>query len=201
MEYTDETFYDAVKGDPRATEQVVTQFTPLVHKWVRKYKFMGQDNVYDDLVQEGLLGILKAIKTFDLNYLHKGKRIKPMTWIWWQVRGSVQGAARLQKKNPKYALSLEQSDWGMNLEDTNVYELKEDRTSVDIKQLIIDGCGSLDSKRAQIVKDRFGLLGSKPMRQIDVAKKYGLTKQATNGHIARFSKIIREKHPKLRELI
>jgi RNA polymerase sigma factor (sigma-70 family) len=201
MTYTDEIFYDAVKGDPRAVEVTIRQYTPLVHKWVRRYKFMGQENMYEDLVQEGLMGIVKAIETFDLDYKVNGKRIKPMTWIWHKVRGSVQGAARREKKNPKYPLSLEQSDWGMNLEDVNVFELKEDRILPNIEQLLITGCGSLDSKRAQIVKDRFGLLGSKPLRQGEVAKKYGLTKQATNGHIARFSKIIREKHPELRELI
>ena len=89
----------------------------------------------------------------------------------------------------------------MNLEDVNVFELKEDRVLPNLEELLIKGCGSLDSKRAQIVKDRFGLFGAKPMRQGEVAKKYGLTKQATNGHISRFSKIIREKHPELRELI
>lgn len=200
-DYTEETFYNAVRGDSRAVDATIRQFTPLVHKWVRRYKFMGQDNVYDDLVQEGLIGIVQAIKTFDLDRKINGKRIKPMTWIWHKVRGSVQGAARKEKKNPKYPLSLEQSDWGLNLEDTNVYELKEDLKAANVEELLIKGCGSLDSKRAQIVRDRFGLLGAKPMRQGEVAKKYGLTKQATNGHISRFTKIIREKHPELRDLI
>lgn len=201
MTYTDETFYDAVRGDKRSVDATIRQFTPLVHKWVRKYKFMGQENMYDDLVQEGLMGIVRAIETFDLDYRVNGKPIKPMTWIWHKVRGSVQSAARKQKKYPKYPLSLEQSDWGMNLEDVNVYELRDDRLIPSLEDLIIQGCGSLDSKRAQIVRDRFGLLGAKSMRQGEVAKKYGLSKQATNGHIARFCKIIREKHPELRELI
>jgi predicted DNA-binding protein YlxM (UPF0122 family) len=51
------------------------------------------------------------------------------------------------------------------------------------------------------VCDRYGLLGKKPMRQGEVAEKYGMTKQAINSHIARFSKIIREKHPELETLI
>lgn len=201
MTYTDETFFQAVKGDARAIEATIRQFTPLVHKWVRRYKFLGQDNMYEDFVQEGLMGIVKAIETFDVDYKVNGKSIKPMTWIWHKVRGSVQTAARREKKNPKYPLSLEQSDWGMNLEDVNVFELKEDRLIPNIEELLIKGCGSLDSKRAQIIKDRFGLLGAEPLRQGEVAKKHGLSKQATNGHIARFCKIIREKHPELKEMI
>ena len=70
-----------------------------------------------------------------------------------------------------------------------------------VKQLIIDGCGSTDTKRAQIICDRFGLLGRPALRQGEVAKKHGLTKQAVQSHIARFSKIIREKHPELEALI
>lgn len=201
MTNADQIFYEAVRGDSRAVEATIKQYTPLVHKWVRRYKFMGQENQYDDLVQEGLMGIVKAIETFDLDYKVNGKSIKPMTWVWHKVRGAVQGAARREKKNPKYPLSLEQSDWGMNLEDVNVYELREDKLIPNLEELILESCGSLDSKRAQIVRDRFGLFGAKPMLQGEVAKKYGMSKQATNGHIARFCKIVRDKHPELRELI
>jgi RNA polymerase sigma factor (sigma-70 family) len=199
--YTDETFYNAVRGDSLAVTETLKQFTPLVHKFAHKYKFMGHDYIYDDLVQEGLLGIVKAIKTFDLNYRVNGRGIRPMTWIYPNVRGAVQGAARKEKKNPKFALSLEQSDWSNNLEDPNAYELKEEFASVDIAEILKKGCGSLESKRAQIVCDRFGLLGRKAMRQGEVAQKYGLTKQATNGHISRFTKKVREVSPELRNFI
>jgi RNA polymerase sigma factor (sigma-70 family) len=200
MTYTDETFYKAVKGDKRAIDETIRQFTPLVHKFVRKYGFMAQSHMYDDLAQEGMLGILKAIRTFDLNYRVNGKPIRPMTWIWPNVRAAVQGEARKNLKHPKYALSLEQSDWGSNLEDQNQYELKEDY-SFDVKGLIEAGCGSVDSRRAQIVCDRFGLLGRTALRQGDVAKKYGLSKQATNGHISRFLKKVKETNPELKSLI
>ena len=79
--------------------------------------------------------------------------------------------------------------------------MKDEFKASFIHDIIIAGCGSLDSKRAQIVCDRYGLLGRKEMRQGDVARKYGMTKQAINSHIARFSKIVREKHPELEALI
>jgi RNA polymerase sigma factor (sigma-70 family) len=201
MNYTDETFYRAVQGDKRAVDATIRQFTPLVHKWVRKYKFMAQDNMYEDLVQEGLMGIVKAVQTFDMDYRFKGKPIKPITWIWHQVRGSVQSAARRQNKFPKYSLSLEQSDWGMNLEDSNPIELRDDKLIPNLEEIFLQSCGSMDSKRAKIVRDRFGLFGAKPMLQGEVARKYGLSKQATNGHIARFCSSVRQNHPELRELI
>ncbi len=186
----------AIKGDARSITAIVNQYTPLVHKIVNKYAWMSPSHSREDLVQEGLLGIVKAIETFDLE---RGTRF--MTWVYPQVRGAVQGVARKDNRLPKYPLSLEQSDWGGNLEDEVQYEVQDDFKASFIHDLIIAGCGSLDTKRAQIVCDRYGLLGRKEMRQGDVARKYGMTKQAINSHIARFSKIVREKHPELEALI
>lgn len=191
-----ELLFNAVKGDARSITAIVEQYTPLVHKIVNKYAWMSPRHSREDLVQEGLLGIVKALETFDLN---RGYRF--MTWVYPQVRGAVQGVARKDNRLPKYPLSLEQSDWAKNLEDSNSYELKDDYSANLVRDIVIAGCGSLDSKRAQIVCDRYGLLGRKALRQGEVAEKHGLTKQAVNSHISRFSKIVREKHPELEALI
>jgi RNA polymerase sporulation-specific sigma factor len=191
-----DTLHNAIKGDSRSITAIVEQYTPLVHKIVNKYAWMSPTHSREDLVQEGLLGVVKAIETFDLA---RGTRF--MTWVYPQVRGAVQGVARKDNRMPKYPLSLEQSDWGGNLEDTVQFEVRDEFKANFVHDIIIAGCGSVDSKRAQIVCDRYGLLGRKPLRQGEVAKKYGMTKQAINSHIARFSKIIREKHPELEAFI
>ena len=191
-----DTLSNAIKGDSRSITAIVEQYTPLVHKIVNKYAWMSPAHSREDLVQEGLLGVVKAIETFDLT---RGTRF--MTWVYPQVRGAVQGVARKDNRMPKYPLSLEQSDWGGNLEDTVQYEVHDEFKANFVRDLIISGCGSLDSKRAQIVCDRYGLLGRPGMRQGEVAKKYGMTKQAINSHISRFSKIVREKHPELEAFI
>ena len=192
----DQTFYNAVKGDPKAVTEVIKQYTPLVHKLVNKYSWMAPKHSREDLVQEGLMGIVKAINTFDLE-----KGCKPMTWIYPQVRGAVQGVARKENRNPKYPLSLEQSDWAKNLEDSHQFEVRDEVVSSFVHDIIIAGCGSLDSKRAKIVCSRYGLLGETPLRQGEVAAKFGMSKQAINSHISRFSKIVREKHPELEQFI
>lgn len=186
----------AVKGDARSITALVEQYTPLVHKIVNKYAWMSPSHSREDLVQEGLLGIVKAIETFDLE---RGTRF--MTWVYPQVRGAVQGVARRDIKLPKYALSLEQSDWAKNLEDPEMFEVQDEYASGLVRDIVIAGCGSVDSKRAQIVCDRYGLLGRRALRQGEVARKHGMTKQAINSHIARFTKIVREKHPELEALI
>jgi len=188
--------YKAVHGDARSITAIVEQYTPLVQKIVNKYAWMSPRHSREDLVQEGLIGIVKAIETFDLSSGYKF-----MTWVYPKVRGAVQGVARKDNRVPKYQLSLEQSDWGHNLEDEVRYEVKDEYKADLIHDLIVAGCGSVNSKRAQIVCDRYGLLGKQPMRQGEVAKKYGMTKQAINSHIARFTKIVREQHPELENLI
>ena len=191
-----ETLHKAVKGDPSSVTKIVEQYTPLVHKIVQKYSWMSPAHSREDLVQEGLLGVVKALETFDLS---RGTRF--MTWVYPQVRGAVQGVARKEKRLPKYTRSLEQSDWGNNLEDTYHYEVHDEFKATFVKDLIVAGCGSVDSKRAQIVCDRFGLLGRPALRQGEVARKHGLTKQAVQSHLARFQKNIREKHPELEAFV
>lgn len=195
MTHTD-VLLKAVKGDSRSITAIVQQYTPLVYKIVNKYAWMSPAHSKEDLVQEGLLGVVRAIETFDLN---RGTRF--MTWVYPQVRGAVQGIARKDLKGPRYPLSLEQSDWSNNLEDPCKYEVPTDYAHDLIEKIVRSGCGSLDSKRAKIVCDRYGLLGQAPLRQGEVARKYGMSKQAINSHIARFSKIVREKHPELQALI
>ncbi len=186
----------AVKGDARSISAIVEQYTPLVQKIVNKYCWMAPSHSREDLVQEGLLGVVKAIETFEFE---RGTRF--MTWVYPQVRGAVQGVARREHRLPKYPLSLEQSDWGHNLEDTVQFEVQDEYKANLIHDLVMSGCGSLDSKRAQIVCDRYGLLGRKALRQGEVAQKHGLTKQATQSHLARFHRIVRERHPELEALI
>lgn len=186
----------AAKGDARSISAIVEQYTPLVQKIVNKYAWMSPTHSREDLVQEGLLGVVRAIETFELE---RGTRF--MTWVYPKVRGAVAGHARKENRRPRFMYSLEQSDWGLNLEDINQFEVQDDYQSNFIHDLIVAGCGSVDSKRAQIVCDRYGLLGHKPMRQGEVAKKYGLTKQATQSYLARFKKVVQEKHPELEALI
>lgn len=193
---SEETFFKAIKGDARSINAVVEQYTPLVHKIVNKYAFMAPKHSRDDLVQEGLVGIVRALKTFEPE---RGFRF--MTWVYPQVRGAVVTLARKENRHPRYALSLEQSDWACNLEDERRFELHDDKVAGMVREIVLLGCGSLENKQAQIVCDRFGLLGRKALRQGEVAKKHGLSKQAVQSYLSRFHRKVREKRPELKELI
>lgn len=55
----------ASSGDERATDVIIRRYEPLVHKLSNKYFLKGGDR--DDLVQNGLIGMWDAIKTYDVN--------------------------------------------------------------------------------------------------------------------------------------
>jgi RNA polymerase sporulation-specific sigma factor len=186
----------AVHGDAASITKLVKQYTPLVHKIVQKYAWMSPSHSRDDLVQEGLLGIVKAIETFDLE-----RGVCFMTWVYPQIRGAVTRVARLEIKEPRWKVPIDSSDVSLDICDPVRFELVDPGLSELIKQVIVKCCGSIESKQAQIVCSRFGLLGETPLRQKDVAKKFGLTKQAVNSHISRFSKAVRKRYPELEDLI
>lgn len=190
--YSSQTFYDAVGGDKKSVELSIEAFTPMVHMWVKRYIYMCQEDSYEDLVQEGVIGILKAINTFDLDRrTDDGLRYEPSTWVWWKVRAQVQSAVK------KMAVSFWKLDYNKSEAiEGEVYPVNLDRNDppIDIKKLLMEGCGSLDNKRANIVMDRFGLTGGPPLKHGEVAKKYGISKQAANSHISKFVSKIRRKY-------
>ena len=53
----------SAKTDELAMEKLLTTYKPLVSKIARQYFLIGGE--IDDLVQEGMIGLYKAIKTFD----------------------------------------------------------------------------------------------------------------------------------------
>ena len=52
----------AQNGDENAIEKLLSSYKPLVNKIARSYFLTGGD--IEDLVQEGMIGLYKAIKTF-----------------------------------------------------------------------------------------------------------------------------------------
>lgn len=61
---SDETLVHQAKlGNNNALEQLMVMYKPLVIKRARRFYLVGGD--YDDLVQEGTIGLFKAIRGFD----------------------------------------------------------------------------------------------------------------------------------------
>jgi len=187
----------AKAGDQRALTRIIRQYEPLVHKTARKYSWMTAGHSYDDLVQEGRLGIFKAVQKFQPE-----RGYKFMTLAFPCVRGAVQGFARKEKKHPKFTSSYEALKRSMKLENpTQEIELRDDVPPETVKKIMSEVCGDLTSKRAQILCDKFGLFGHEELRNCEIAEKYGLSKQAVYSYVVKFAKRARKLYPELEAFV
>jgi RNA polymerase sigma factor (sigma-70 family) len=180
-------------GDQRAITQLIRKYEPLVHKYARKYGWMAPSHSYEDLVQEGRIAIHRAALAFEPE---RGFRFLTLAFAY--VRGGVQTLARREKRHPRYTTSVEQSDLAKRLEDvTQIRELKMDTPVEKVREMLDTICGGLETKRAQILCDKFGLFGRKELRNVEIAEKYGLTKQAVQSYVVKFRNRARKLYPEL----
>lgn len=187
----------AKKGDNFAKAAILKQYERLCHKQARKYAFTAPSHEHEDLVQEGRIGLLKAIGSFDST---NGASF--MTWAFYHVRGAIAGCGRSDRKQPKYPYSVEDCPRAYNIEDPGQeIKVRDDITSLMIYRILEECCGGLHTKRASIVMDRFGLLGRKELRNCECAEKYGLSKYAVNSHIYQFKKKARVRYPQLANFV
>lgn len=71
------------QGDPRARDELITRNLPFVVAVAKR--FLGRGARLDDLVQEGNLGLLRAVEKFDVE---KGNRFSTYS-VWW-IRAYIQ---------------------------------------------------------------------------------------------------------------
>ena len=55
----------ASKGDSDATDYLLSKYSSLVLSITRSYFLIGAD--YDDVIQEGMIGLFKAIRDYKIN--------------------------------------------------------------------------------------------------------------------------------------
>ena len=184
-------------GDGRASTQLIRKYEPLIHRYARKYGWMAPAHSYDDLVQEGRLAIHRAALAFEPE---RGFRFLTLAFAY--VRGGVQAFARKEMKHPKFTTSIEQSNLAKRLEDPSQFlEVRMDLPSQKVKEMMDEICGGLETKRAQILCDKFGLFGRKELRNFEIAEKYGLTKQAVQSYVVKFRNRARKLYPELGSLV
>jgi RNA polymerase sigma factor (sigma-70 family) len=187
----------AQKGDRKSLNLMLENYDRLCHKLARKYKFQAKCHDHEDLVQEGKIGLIHGVKTYD-----PSRGAKPMTWFYFCIRSKINSAGVVDRKQPEFPLSLEDQERAYNVADPSQdIELKEDIPSELVKNLVETCCGGLHTKRAQIVIDRFGLFGKPELRNFECAEKYNLSKYAVTSHTCQFKRKARKNFPHYVEFI
>jgi RNA polymerase sigma factor (sigma-70 family) len=188
---------EAQAGSEKAKTQVIDKYMRLCHKLARKFAFTATSSTHEDLVQEGVIGLLSALQSYDP--IHGAAFI---TWAYYHVRGAIASAGRSDRRQPKFPRSIEDCPRAYNVEDPKQeVVVKDDLPHAMVERLIEECAGGFHTKRASVVMDRFGLLGRPQLRNCEAAEKYGLTKYAINSHTSSFKRRVREKFPELAQYI
>ena len=102
----------AAGGDPAAEEALVTEYARLVRACARPYFLAGGDS--EDLIQEGMLGLLSAIRTFDPE-----KGVKFSTYAEFCVRRRIYSAIKSASGNKHSPLNSYISLESPGLDESN----------------------------------------------------------------------------------
>ena len=186
----------AQSGNMRARADILFKYQNLCHKLARKFAFTAPNHDHDDLFQEGQIGLLSAIETYNQN---AGASF--MTWAFYKVRGAIAGAGRVDRRQPRYPVSIETSRRAYNVEFEGEPEVKDDLPIGMALHLIEQCAGGIGSKRAKIIIDRYGLFGYPQLRNCEVCKKYNTNKNAVVSHTYNFKKKVRELFPHLADFV
>jgi RNA polymerase sigma factor (sigma-70 family) len=126
----------AQAGDEAAREELIRRLLPLIHSTARRYRTEGLE--HDDLLQEGIVGLLRALQRFDPE-----RGVPFAAFATWWIRQSLQEARsdfmRPLRLPPKalrqlsHLKSEHQRIYQIERRSANVGELAE-RTGIELAQ-------------------------------------------------------------------
>ena len=164
-------------GDIDARNRLVNHNMRLVAHIIKKYYAGVSDQ--DDIISIGTIGLIKAINTFDYT---KGTRLA--TYASRCIENEIFMSFRTRKKNSVEISMNEPIDVdneGNPLTFCDIIYSEESvfdqvDTKIKIEQLYEYMKTIKDQRKKQILIMRYGLYGTDPMTQIEVAKKLGISR-------------------------
>ena len=185
------------QGDKEAREKLITHNLRLVSHIVKK--FSGTLEV-DDLISIGTIGLIKAIDSFK-----PGKNAQLATYASRCIDNEILMAIRAQKKHQKvisYNSFLSNNAKGDALE---LFEVICDPNSEDVIEEVEQKCflqdiqgildKYLDERERIVITKRFGLDGTAPMTQKEVAQILKVSRSYISRIETKALAIIRNKIP------
>ena len=178
------------QGDQEARNILIERNLRLVAHIVKKYYTQGADQ--DDLISIGTIGLIKGISTFDAS---KGARLS--TYAARCVENEILMYFRSMKKT-QGEVSLSDpidsdGDGGalqlmdvVGVDDTMLEDLHDRDSALRVRRLVRE---RLSPREAEIVRLRYGLGGTVPLTQREVASSFGISRS----YVSRIEKRALEK--------
>ncbi|MDR0325073.1 MAG: RNA polymerase sporulation sigma factor SigK [Oscillospiraceae bacterium] len=164
-------------GDAAAREKLIMHNLRLVPHVIKKYYVGAADQ--DDLISIGTIGLVKAIDSFS-----PGKKAKLPTYACICIQNEIFMHFRnLRKRAGELSLSdpLEAESDGSPLSVMDVLQadddvqdrLEHEEECRRVRQLVET---ALDDRQREIIRLRYGLGGSRPLTQREVAERFGISR-------------------------
>ena len=178
------------KGDPEARNVLIERNLRLVAHIIKKYYTQSDDQ--EDLISIGTIGLIKGIASFDPS---KGARLA--TYAARCIENEILMHFRAQKKfqgEVSLSDSIDADQDGNALElmdvvgvdDTMLDDLYDRESALRLRQLVQT---HLTAREAEIIRLRYGLGGTMPLTQREVAAAFGISRS----YVSRIEKKALEK--------
>lgn len=163
-------------GDKKAKEKLINHNLRLVAHIVKKYNGSGEA---EDMISAGAIGLIKAINTFDID---KGAQLS--TYAARCIENEILMLLRVNKKHTQN-LSLYDclgSDKDGNeivledilyCDDENLKKLEQNARKEKLYECLKK---ALTKREYDIIVMRYGLFGVKPLTQMQIAQKLGISR-------------------------
>ncbi len=182
-----------MQGDATAKSKLIEHNLRLVVYIAKKFENTNVD--IEDLISVGTIGLIKAVNSFD-----EAKQIKLATYASRCIENEILMHLRKVVKT-RNELSLDEPlnvDWEGNvLLLSDVLGTESDVIYKDVendveREILIASFNKLPPRERQIVKLRFGILGSPKKTQKEIADMFGISQS----YISRLEKKVMKKHKK-----
>lgn len=193
-------FVEMKQGSAAARNRLIEHNLRLVAHIAKKYcANSASQNDNEDIISIGTIGLIKAVESFD-----SSKNIRFATYASRCIENEILMFFRSKKKSAGDIYFDEPVDVDKDgnqltlidiiAEDDHIVEKID--LSIKSEQLykFIDEC--LDEREAEIIADRYGLYGKKPLTQRETAKKLGISRSYVSRIEKKALEALRKKYDK-----
>ena len=178
------------QGDLEARDALIRHNLRLVAHIVKKYYTQSGDQ--EDLISIGTIGLIKGISSFNPQ---KGARlatyaarcIENEILMYFRSQKKLQGEVSLSDSidTDKEGNALQLMDV-VGVDDTMLEDLHDRDSALRLRQLVKE---SLTAREAEIIRLRYGLGGTVPLTQREIASSFGISRS----YVSRIEKRALEK--------